>query len=141
MAGSGWDEGVPDWPRRTAPARLPFSSGADEAFSTVHCARSDCAAIFEPPTCPGPALIETALGRSTTEVGSWPRNEDQQIAPVAAALDTFGVSGGVLELAGGTGWWTERLAYVSWPRRRPTLSCPFLPGPVAGCRRAGGARG
>ena len=26
------------------------------------------------------------------------------------ALDSFGATGSVLELAGGTGWWTERLA-------------------------------
>jgi SAM-dependent methyltransferase len=35
---------------------------------------------------------------------------DQQIAQVAAELDTFGACGDVLEMAGGTGWWTERLA-------------------------------
>ena len=29
---------------------------------------------------------------------------------VAAALRTFGADGNVLELAGGTGWWTQRLA-------------------------------
>ena len=29
---------------------------------------------------------------------------------MAAALDAFGASGDVLELAGGTGWWTARLA-------------------------------
>lgn len=35
---------------------------------------------------------------------------DRQVAQVAAALDTFGATGEVLEMAGGTGWWTERLA-------------------------------
>jgi SAM-dependent methyltransferase len=35
---------------------------------------------------------------------------DREVAQVAAALDTFGVTGDVLEFAGGTGWWTARLA-------------------------------
>jgi ubiquinone/menaquinone biosynthesis C-methylase UbiE len=35
---------------------------------------------------------------------------DRQLALVEEALDAFSVSGHVLELAGGTGWWTERLA-------------------------------
>jgi ubiquinone/menaquinone biosynthesis C-methylase UbiE len=35
---------------------------------------------------------------------------DRQVEQVAAALDAFGATGDVLELAGGTGWWTERLA-------------------------------
>ncbi len=35
---------------------------------------------------------------------------DNQVAQVAAALDTFGATGDVLEMAGGTGWWTEPLA-------------------------------
>lgn len=34
---------------------------------------------------------------------------DQQVAQVTAALDVFGATGDVLEMAGGTGWWTERL--------------------------------
>ncbi len=34
----------------------------------------------------------------------------QQVATVEAALAAFGPTGDVLELAGGTGWWTERLA-------------------------------
>ena len=38
--------------------------------------------------------------------GEW----DRQVAQVAAALDTFGATGDVLEMAGGTGWWTARLA-------------------------------
>ena len=33
-----------------------------------------------------------------------------QVAVVDAALAAFGATGDVLELAGGTGWWTERLA-------------------------------
>lgn len=33
-----------------------------------------------------------------------------QVATVAAALDAFGPTGKVLELAGGTGWWTQQLA-------------------------------
>jgi demethylmenaquinone methyltransferase/2-methoxy-6-polyprenyl-1,4-benzoquinol methylase len=35
---------------------------------------------------------------------------DRQVAQVAAALDTFDAAGDVLEMAGGTGWWTQRLA-------------------------------
>ncbi|MBO0713284.1 MAG: class I SAM-dependent methyltransferase [Acidimicrobiales bacterium] len=34
----------------------------------------------------------------------------RQVALVDAALADFGANGDVLELAGGTGWWTERLA-------------------------------
>jgi demethylmenaquinone methyltransferase/2-methoxy-6-polyprenyl-1,4-benzoquinol methylase len=35
---------------------------------------------------------------------------DRQVEQVEEALDGFSVHGRVLELAGGTGWWTERLA-------------------------------
>ncbi len=35
---------------------------------------------------------------------------DRQLDQVEEALRAFSVSGNVLELAGGTGWWTERLA-------------------------------
>jgi demethylmenaquinone methyltransferase/2-methoxy-6-polyprenyl-1,4-benzoquinol methylase len=35
---------------------------------------------------------------------------DRQVALVEEALATFSVSGHALELAGGTGWWTRRLA-------------------------------
>ncbi len=35
---------------------------------------------------------------------------NRQTAEVATALETFGATGDVLELAGGTGWWTQRLA-------------------------------
>jgi len=35
---------------------------------------------------------------------------DRQLDQVKEALRAFSVSGNVLELAGGTGWWTERLA-------------------------------
>lgn len=35
---------------------------------------------------------------------------DRQVGVVEAALAETGASGSVLELAGGTGWWTERLA-------------------------------
>ena len=35
---------------------------------------------------------------------------DRQVAQVVAALDSLDATGDVLEMAGGTGWWTERLA-------------------------------
>jgi len=38
---------------------------------------------------------------------------DRQIDTVEAALRDFAVGGNVLELAGGTGWWTERLAQTA----------------------------
>jgi SAM-dependent methyltransferase len=38
------------------------------------------------------------------------RDWNRQVATVDAALRSFGIKGDVLELAGGTGWWTERLA-------------------------------
>jgi demethylmenaquinone methyltransferase/2-methoxy-6-polyprenyl-1,4-benzoquinol methylase len=44
--------------------------------------------------------------RGLDEVEEW----DRQIAVVDAALTAFDAGGRVLELAGGTGWWTERLA-------------------------------
>jgi ubiquinone/menaquinone biosynthesis C-methylase UbiE len=34
---------------------------------------------------------------------------DRQIATIDSALAAFGATGNVLEMAGGTGWWTERL--------------------------------
>lgn len=40
---------------------------------------------------------------------------DRQVAQVAAALETFGATGRVVELAGGTGWWTTRLASTARP--------------------------
>jgi SAM-dependent methyltransferase len=48
--------------------------------------------------------------------GRYDRGEEEsrewhhQVASVDAALRSFDVKGDVLELAGGTGWWTERLA-------------------------------
>lgn len=38
---------------------------------------------------------------------------DRQVALVGDALTAFSVSGRVLEIAGGTGWWTERLAHCA----------------------------
>jgi len=35
---------------------------------------------------------------------------ERQVAQVAGALETFGPTGDVLEMAGGTGWWTALLA-------------------------------
>ena len=48
--------------------------------------------------------------------GRYDRGEEEsrewhhQVASVDAALRSFDVKGDVLELASGTGWWTERLA-------------------------------
>ena len=44
--------------------------------------------------------------RGPDEQAEW----DRQVAVLDAALESFGATGRVLELAGGTGWWTERLA-------------------------------
>ncbi len=44
--------------------------------------------------------------REQDQAGEWHR----QVAEVEAALASFDPGGDVLELAGGTGWWTERLA-------------------------------
>src|ERR1700685_3081157 len=44
--------------------------------------------------------------RGEEELLEWQR----QVALVDDALASFGATGSVLELAGGTGWWTERLA-------------------------------
>jgi 2-polyprenyl-3-methyl-5-hydroxy-6-metoxy-1,4-benzoquinol methylase len=44
--------------------------------------------------------------RGEEELLEWRR----QVAVVDEALASFGATGSVLELAGGTGWWTERLA-------------------------------
>ncbi len=44
--------------------------------------------------------------RGADETIEW----DRQVAIVDEALATFDARGDVLELAGGTGWWTERLA-------------------------------
>ena len=44
--------------------------------------------------------------RGPDEQAEWNR----QVAVLDAALETFGATGRVLELAGGTGWWTQRLA-------------------------------
>jgi ubiquinone/menaquinone biosynthesis C-methylase UbiE len=44
--------------------------------------------------------------RGEEELIEWQR----QVAVVDDALTSFGTTGSVLELAGGTGWWTERLA-------------------------------
>ena len=40
---------------------------------------------------------------------------DRQLQEVEEALRSFSVRGDVLELAGGTGWWTER------PRNPPII--------------------
>lgn len=49
--------------------------------------------------------------RGRYDRGEHERTEwDRQVAVVDAALADFGATGSVLELAGGTGWWTQRLA-------------------------------
>ncbi len=47
--------------------------------------------------------------RGQDETQEWHR----QVAIVDAALTSFGPAGNVLELAGGTGWWTQRLAQTA----------------------------
>ncbi len=44
--------------------------------------------------------------RGEAETSEWQR----QVAVVAGALESFDARGDVLELAGGTGWWTKQLA-------------------------------
>jgi demethylmenaquinone methyltransferase/2-methoxy-6-polyprenyl-1,4-benzoquinol methylase len=49
--------------------------------------------------------------RGRFDQGAKPAEEwDREVAQVAAALEMFGATGDVLELAGGTGWWTRLLA-------------------------------
>ena len=47
--------------------------------------------------------------RGDEQLLEWQR----QVAVVDDALASFGAKGSVLELAGGTGWWTERLAHTA----------------------------
>lgn len=50
-------------------------------------------------------------GRGRYDRGARGSHEwDSQVASVERALASFGARGNVLELAGGTGWWTQRLA-------------------------------
>lgn len=51
-------------------------------------------------------LRQGRYDRGEGETREWHR----QVATVEAALDSFSATGDVLELAGGTGWWTKRLA-------------------------------
>jgi demethylmenaquinone methyltransferase/2-methoxy-6-polyprenyl-1,4-benzoquinol methylase len=66
---------------------------------------------------------QTFYRRRAPEYDDWWRREGRydgppeekaqwraEVAEVEAALDAFGAAGRVLELAGGTGWWTQRLA-------------------------------
>jgi demethylmenaquinone methyltransferase/2-methoxy-6-polyprenyl-1,4-benzoquinol methylase len=43
--------------------------------------------------------------RGQEEMAEW----DSQVAAIDSALTTFAATGNVLEMAGGTGWWTQRL--------------------------------
>ncbi len=47
--------------------------------------------------------------RGAEEAADWAR----QVAVIDAALSAFAATGDVLELAGGTGWWTKRLASIA----------------------------
>jgi SAM-dependent methyltransferase len=47
--------------------------------------------------------------RGKSQLLEWQR----QVATVEDSLDSFGVKGKVLELAGGTGWWTQRLSQTA----------------------------
>jgi SAM-dependent methyltransferase len=47
---------------------------------------------------------------ASTKARNRPRNGIGRLRRFAAALETFGATGDVLELAGGTGWWTAHLA-------------------------------
>ena len=49
---------------------------------------------------------EGRYDRGAGETREW----QEQVVSVEAALTAFGATGDVLELAGGTGWWTARLA-------------------------------
>jgi demethylmenaquinone methyltransferase/2-methoxy-6-polyprenyl-1,4-benzoquinol methylase len=51
-------------------------------------------------------LRQGRYDRGDNEAREW----REQVAVVEAALAAFGATGDVLELAGGTGWWTARLA-------------------------------
>ena len=51
-------------------------------------------------------LREGRYDRGAGETREW----HEQVVSVEAALTAFGATGDVLELAGGTGWWTARLA-------------------------------
>ena len=52
-----------------------------------------------------------AYGRGRFDLGPELAEEwEREVVQVATALETFGAAGDVLELAGGTGWWTARLA-------------------------------
>ena len=58
-----------------------------------------------------PEYDEWFLRRGLCDLGpEWNERWDDEVAFVAHALDAFAPSGRVLELASGTGWWTERLA-------------------------------
>lgn len=58
-----------------------------------------------------PAYDEWWQRRGAYDMGAEMAAEwDRQLRQVEDALRAFSVSGEVLELAGGTGWWTERLA-------------------------------
>jgi SAM-dependent methyltransferase len=58
-----------------------------------------------------PSTTTGGNGRARSTKGSESAEEwRREIAQMAGALTSFGATGDVLELAGGTGWWTAHLA-------------------------------
>ena len=76
------------------------------------CTTRTCSPSSAPITAPGQRTYDDWwLGRGRYDRGTEDAREWQrQVDTVEAALAAFDARGDVLELAGGTGWWTQRLA-------------------------------